>query len=80
MTLDAVDQRMIADAAAAARAAGVSEAKIEAVIAEQLELGEDTFGAIAAAGRLGYYARQRRPPRPPSQSPTVAPVRAPHEW
>ena len=50
------DERMITEAVAEARAAGVAEPVIEDVIAEETALG-DNFSAPVIAGRLGALAR-----------------------
>jgi hypothetical protein len=71
---------MVADAAAEARAAGLSEQEIARIIREQLGEDPNYFDALGAWGHLRYYARQRRPQRPPAESPTRPRIQPPHEW
>jgi hypothetical protein len=81
VSLDAVERKWIADAVAEARDAGVSEAVIEAEIAEQLADGENIFATVAICGHLRHFARGGHRPRPPaSECPTRPPTCALHEW
>ena len=64
MLVEPGDEQLIADAVAQARAAGVREAVIAAVLREEAGHG-DVLSASCAAGRLGTLARMAQQPDDP---------------